>query len=108
EQFLREYPVITQGQRNAKYVQQHSDILRVHLMPYFGPMILSDITAGTVQEYRVHRTTSRKHPKTSEPLRPARSTLHHEVVTLRQILKTAHRHGWLQYVPDLSPPYKTS
>jgi integrase len=24
------------------------------------------------------------------------------------VLKTAHRHGWLPFVPDLSPPYKTS
>ena len=39
---------------------------------------------------------------------PARNTLHHEIVTLRQVLKTAIRHGWLQYLPDLSPPYKMS
>jgi integrase len=28
-------------------------------------------------------------------------------VTLRQVLKTAIRHGWLAHLPDLSPPYKT-
>lgn len=39
---------------------------------------------------------------------PARSTLHNEIVTLRQALKTANRHGWLAFVPDLSPPYRTS
>ncbi|MDE8344514.1 MAG: site-specific integrase, partial [Acidocella sp.] len=38
---------------------------------------------------------------------PARSTLHDEVVTLRLVLKAAIRHGWLTYLPDLSPPYKT-
>lgn len=103
EQFLREYPVITQGLRNAVYVQQHSDILRVHLLPFFGSMIVSDITAGTVQDYRAHRATT---SKTGKP--PARSTMHHEIVTLRQVLKTAHRHGWLPFVPDLSPPYKTA
>jgi integrase len=42
------------------------------------------------------------------PMRPARSTIHHEIVTLRQVLKTANRHGWLDYVPDLSAPYKAS
>jgi integrase len=41
-------------------------------------------------------------------MRPARSTIHHEIVTLRQVLKTANRHGWLDYVPDLSAPYKAS
>jgi integrase len=28
-------------------------------------------------------------------------------VTLRQVLKTAIRHGWLSHLPDLSPPYRT-
>lgn len=51
--------------------------------------------------------TSRVDKKTGEPKRPARSTLHDEIVTLRQVLKTAIRHGWLAYLPDLSPPYKT-
>jgi integrase len=108
EQFLREYEVITEGQRNPEYVKGHRVTIRVHLTPFFEDMLLSDITPGKVQEYRVHRQTSRKHKTTGEPLRPARSTLHHEIVTLRQILKTANRHGWLQFVPDLSPPYKTS
>jgi integrase len=107
-QFIREYEVITQGQRNPEYVQGHAVTIRVHLTPFFGHMLLSEITSGTVQEYRVHRATSRKNKKTGEPMRPARSTLHHEIVTLRQILKTAHRHGWIPFVPDLSQPYKTS
>jgi integrase len=41
-------------------------------------------------------------------MRPARSTMHHEIVTLRQVLKTANRHGWIDHVPDLSAPYKAS
>ena len=40
-------------------------------------------------------------------LPPSRSTLHDEIVTLRQVLKTALRHGWLDHLPDLSPPYNT-
>jgi integrase len=103
EQFEREYEVITQGQRNPNYVQAHKDRIRVHLLPFFGNRVVSEITPGLVQEYRIHRT---KNSKTGKP--PARSTMHQEIVTLRQILKTANRHGWLQFVPDLSPPYKTS
>ena len=34
--------------------------------------------------------------------------MHHEIVTLRQVLKTALRHGWIQGLPDLSAPYRTS
>jgi integrase len=108
EQFLHEYGIITAGERNAKYVAGHGDAIRVHLLPFFGDKLLSEITPGLVQEYRIHRATSRKDKKTGEPKRPARSTLHHEIVTLRQVLKTASRHGWLSYLPDLSAPYKSS
>jgi integrase len=108
ERFLREYEIITAGERNAKYVEGFEIRLRVHLLPFFGETILSEITPGLVQEYRIHRATSRKDKKTGEPLRPARSTLHQEIVILRQTLKTAIRHGWLTHLPDLSPPYKSS
>jgi integrase len=103
ETFLAEYEVITEGQRNAKYVKDHESRIRNHLIPYFGPLGLSQITGGTVQEYRVHRL---KPGEGKKP--PSRSTLHHEIVTLRQVLKTAMRHGWLRHLPDLSSPYKAS
>ena len=41
-------------------------------------------------------------------MRPSRSTLHHEIVTLRLVLKTAYRHGWLKHVPDISAPFRSS
>ena len=107
KQFLKEYEVITEGQRSPRWVEGHGIRLRVHLLPFFGSLGVSEITAGKVQEYRVHRMTSRVDKKTGEPLRPARSTLHDEIVTLRQVLKTAIRHGWITHLPDLSPPYRT-
>jgi len=107
-QFLREYEALTQGERNPDYVKQQGERLKNHLLPFFGEKVITDITPGTVQEYRIHRMTSRKNPATGEPMRPARSTLHHEIVTLRHVLKTANRHGWLPYIPDLSAPYKAS
>jgi integrase len=108
EKFLVEYEVITAGERSPKYVDGVRDRLRVHLLPFFGAKRLPEITPGLVQDYRIHRATSRKDKKTGEPLRPARSTLQQELVVLRQVLKTAHRHGWLPYLPDISAPYKTS
>ncbi|MFC3069401.1 site-specific integrase [Phenylobacterium soli] len=42
------------------------------------------------------------------PKRPAGNTLHQELVTLRQVLKTANRKGWLPSLPDMSAPYKTN
>lgn len=106
--FTSEFEVITLGERNAEYVKQKSDHVRVHLLPFFGNYALGDINAGTVQEYRVHRQTSRLDPKTGKPKKPARATLHGEVVTLRQVLKTANRKGWIDALPDMSAPYKTS
>jgi integrase len=108
EAFLREYEIITQGERNADYVRQKFDHVRVHLLPFFGDTALADITAGMVQEYRVHRQTSRIDPKTDKPKKPARATLHGEIVTLRQVLKTANRLGWIPAIPDMSAPYKSS
>jgi integrase len=106
--FTSEFEIITLGERNADYVSSKSDHIRIHLLPFFGNTALEDITAGKVQEYRAHRQTSRVNPKTGKPKRPARATLHSEMVTLRQILKTANRKGWIAALPDMTAPYKTS
>jgi hypothetical protein len=48
DQFLAEYETITQGQRSPEWVKAYALMLRVYLVPYFGPMALSEITAGKV------------------------------------------------------------
>jgi integrase len=103
ETFLDEYEVLTKGERSPIYVEGHRLKVRVHLMPFFGDKVLTEITPGLVQEYRIHRA---KNGKNGKP--PSRSTMHQEIVTLRQILKCALRHKWLEYLPDLSAPYKSS
>lgn len=103
DQFVAEYEVLTEGERNARWVQDHYRRVRTYLVPYFGKMGLSTINAGTVQEYRVSRLA----PEEGKML-PSRSTLHHETVTLRLVLKTAVRHRWLSHLPDISQPYKKS
>jgi hypothetical protein len=60
EQFLKEYEIITEGQRSPAWVKGHGIRLRLHLLPFFGDLALSDITAGKVQEYRVERMTQAK------------------------------------------------
>ena len=106
--FTREFEIITLGERNPRYVGSKSEHVRIHLLPFFGNTALADITAGKVQEYRAHRQASRVDPKTGKPKKPARATLHSEMVTLRQILKTANRKGWIVALPDMTAPYKTS
>ena len=100
--FEKEYEIITEGQRSPRWVEGHKIRLRLHLVPFFGELGVSEVTSGKVQEYRLHRIGT---STTGKP--PARSTLHDEIVTLRQVLKTAIRHGWLAHLPDLSLPYRT-
>jgi integrase len=117
EQFLKEYEIITEGQRSPRWVEGHGIRLRIHLLPFFGELGVSEVTPGKVQDYRVHRATTPSKgevhtpkPATDKPAihkPPSRSTLHDEIVTLRLVLKTAIRHGWLTHLPDLSPPYRT-
>ncbi len=106
--FTSEFEIITLGERNPRYVSSKSEHVRIHLLPFFGNTALADITAGKVQEYRAHRQASRVDPKTGKAKKPARATLHSEMVTLRQILKTANRKGWIVALPDMTAPYKTS
>jgi integrase len=105
EQFLREYEIITEGRRNAQYVEGHGRRLKLHLLPFFGRMGLSEVSSGKLQEYRIHR---RENTLEQRGKAPSRSTLHQEIVCLRQVLKTAIRHGWLKHLPDLSEPFRSS
>jgi integrase len=112
EQFEKEYDVITGGNRSTVYVTGHKLRLKNYLVPFFGELGLSEVTSGKVQEYRIFRQTNsvprfRQNPdKQLAP--PAPSTIHQEIVCLRQVLKTAMRYGWLTHLPDLSMPYKTA
>jgi hypothetical protein len=57
-QFLKEYETITEGHRYPHWVEGHQIRLRLHLLPFFGEFGVSEVTAGKVQEYRVHRATT--------------------------------------------------
>ncbi len=105
---------ITNGERSAAWVKGLGIRLRLHLRPFFDLLPISDITAGKVQEYRADRIANpkptpnqiakgKKDGKPPKATPPSRSTLHDEIVTLRLVLKTAHRHRWLESLPDLSP-----
>ncbi|MPZ32330.1 MAG: site-specific integrase [Rhodospirillales bacterium] len=109
DRFEAEYEVITDGQRNPKYVQLLKDNLRVYLRPFFGEKGLSEITPALVQDYRIERIQNPKKVKNRpEGAKPSRSKLHSEIITLRHVLKAANRQGWISAIPDVSAPYKTS
>jgi len=111
-QFEREFEIITGGTRSPVYVDGHKRRLKNYLIPFFGEMGLSEVTGGKVQEYRIHRQSNSVarfgHADEKEYGPPAPSTIHQEIVCLRQVLKTAIRHGWLTHLPDLSMPYKSA
>ncbi len=45
KKFQQEYEIITEGTRSPKWVRGHKDRLRLHLLPFFGTMGLSEVTA---------------------------------------------------------------
>ncbi len=117
EAFTQVYEIITEGEISPKWVQGHQGRLRVHLLPFFGDLGVSQVTQDTAQEYRIYRLTGKRPgeevpPIDGPPARPrkppALSTLHNEIGTLRLVLQTAVRKRWLSHLPDLSPPFKTS
>jgi len=84
EHFLREYEIISRGERSNQHVSGQYLRSSVHLVPFFGNMDISKITTGKILEYRVHRH-QQAIAKRGKPL--ARSTMHNEIVTLRQTLR---------------------
>jgi hypothetical protein len=75
EHFLREYDIMTQGQRNKHYVDVKHWRSSVHLVPLFGNMDISKITTGEIVEYRIHRH-QQAIAKRGKP--PANSTMHQD------------------------------
>ena len=101
--FIDEFEVITRGERSPIYVENHKRRIENHLIPFFGTKVLSEITSGLIQDYRIHRMRTEPGGKP-----PARSTLHQEMVCLRQTLKAANRQGWLEHMPDMTSAYRGS
>lgn len=101
--FEDEYEVLTEGQRNPRYTRDHAARLRNHLIPFFKNTPVEEITTGHIQDYRLMRL----HPKRAKRT-PSASTMHHELITLRHVMKTALRRGWIHHLPDFSAPYGQS
>jgi integrase len=113
EQFMKEYAVLTEGQRSPKWIEGHNIRLRVHLYPFFGELPISEIDSAKILEYRVKRMTplveKNPHALDNRPFKaktPAPKTLHNEIVTLRMVLKAALRRRLIEGLPDLSSPFR--
>lgn len=107
--FLKEYPILTAGERNAAYAKSHENRITAFLLPFFGEKTLAEITESEVTNYRAHRMEGGLRGKhASKTKKPSRSTINHDIVTLRLVLKTAKRHGMIGNLPDMSEPYSKS
>lgn len=105
EAFYKEFKALTAGERSEVYVGAHRTRLDNHINPFMGDKVLTEITPGLLQQYRIHRH-EKAMARWGHP--PARNTVHQEVVVIRQVLKAAVRYRWLDVMPDLSEPYKKS
>ena len=65
------------------------------LKPFFGGMPLSKITTSKIEEFKAWRVAESVGGKII-----AQSTIHQDLVALRQVLKRAERQGWIQKLPE--------
>jgi hypothetical protein len=104
-QFEREFQIITDYQRNATYVKGHG--IRSGFISCPSSATWDCPKSRPARSRSTASIAMRKRSRSMES-RPARNTMHQETVVLRQTLKTAVRHGWLDRLPDLSEPYRAS
>jgi integrase len=102
--YLREYDIITQGQRSKTYVAGPARAISRPPGPVLRPWAFRKSPPARFRSTGF--TASKKHGQARQAA--GHNTMHQEIVTLRQILKTALRHGWLDHLPDLSEPYRSS
>jgi hypothetical protein len=74
ELYLREFDIITQRQRSPTYARGQHARTNGHLIPFFGRMVLPEVTAGKVNEYRIHRLEESNAINIMKP-RPKKKTI---------------------------------
>ena len=103
EQFLREFPVITEGQRNKQYVEGQERRLRKYLIPFIGDKPLSQVTSGLAQDTA---STGRK-PSKPKPANRQRGDAPGNRGAPPSV-ENRDQAGDLSSLPDLSQPYRTN
>ena len=104
DRYLSEMRVLTIGERSPSYINMMVMRMEKHALPYFREKPLSEVNRGLVQAYRARRAEETIKLR-GKP--PARNTMMQEIVHIRQVLKWAEGMGWIPFVPNLTPPYKT-
>jgi integrase len=102
EVFLEEFKILTVNIRSPQCAKGHKSRIDLYLNPFFGGMPVDKIKTGTVLDFRVWRC---KLAIANYGKPAARGTLNSDIITLRMILATAERNGWIDHLPDLSEPF---
>ena len=106
EQFEREYQIITEGQRNAQYVEGHDTPAAAAPAPLLRQHgAFRDHARPIVQEYRIHRRE-----KAIEERGKAAGPQHHAPGDRRSAAdpEDGHAPRLARRLPDLSEPYRAS
>ena len=61
--FEKEFEAMTLGERNTHYVVGKGRVIRLYLNPFFGDLPISEVSAGRIQDYRLHRVTPPDEPQ---------------------------------------------
>jgi len=102
EEYMRQMKVLTISNRSPKYVEGMELRLNAYILPFFRKTPLKDVNKGLIQSYCVQRYEETI-AKSGKP--PARNTMLHEIVHIRQILKFAEGRGWIPYVPRIDTEF---
>jgi hypothetical protein len=92
--FLEELPILTHGQRGDHYLHDQERRLNT-ILPFLGERYLSK-APGAGRRLRISHSP-RAELQDGHP--PSRSTMHQEIVVIRQVYKCAIRHGWFDHGP---------
>jgi len=90
-----------EGVKNKRSLNEEKGMIRLHLTPFFGSMLLTQITRESLSRYvdkRMGETTLRQRKVSKK--RVARGTVSNEVSLLRRMLRVAAREGYQVSVPS--------
>ncbi len=79
------------------------------MLEFQGVTVSLKPVLSLAEDYCIHRMkTGRAEGGDAKTPPSVRGTLHQEIVCLQQVLQTRQPYGWLPYLPNISPPYKSS
>lgn len=88
----------SESQHSPRHYTRLESMLRVHLNPYFGEYLLSEITAKLVEDYKgVRRRTKYRRGRQAKSVNPA--TINRELCCLKIVLRKAVEWGRIDRSP---------